>query len=107
MDVIDKEGRVLKCRYCAPYVGLRQFAEALSVIRRILERRPAWLMAQVLAVIALAGSGRETEARDAAVTLRANSPSFTVSHWRRAILHQNRADVPDLEAMLVAAGVPA
>ena len=88
------------------HIGLRQFAEALPVVRRILERRPDWLSAQVLQVIALMGAGRETEAREAAAKLIADRPRFTVARWRRMIFFPDRDDIPGLCSMLAAAGVP-
>ncbi len=90
---------------CDAYVGLERWRETATLARRILTRRPDWLMSRAALVIALVGLGQLAEARREAEAIAARSKSFTAARWRRTMFYSERADMPRLEAMLVEAGL--
>jgi hypothetical protein len=57
-------------------------------------------------VIALSALGQTVEARREADAIRALSPRFSASRWRRTMFYSEREDMPELEAMLIEAGLP-
>jgi len=95
----------LICRVEA-LIGLGRFDQALSDLERILSRQPDWLMAHALAAIANEAAGNREAARAAVANIRDLNAGFTVSLWRRFLFYPERADVADLCALLVRAGLP-
>jgi class 3 adenylate cyclase/TolB-like protein/Tfp pilus assembly protein PilF len=89
------------------YAGLGRWRETLALTRSILARRPNWLMVRAMLVISLWALDQKAEARREAETIRARSPRFTAAVWRRSMYNPDRKDIARLEAMLVAAGLPA
>ena len=87
-------------------IGLGRFAEALAVLDGILARRPDWLLAHAMRVIAHQALGQEDAARAAVQRICALNSRFTVRRWHRMIFYPDRADVPGLRALLLAAGLP-
>ncbi len=88
------------------FILLGRYREALAVAERIVAKRPTWIMARILNVMALHGLGKEAEAREVVRSLLEISPSFTAERWLRVIAYRDRADVPDLVERLVSAGLP-
>jgi adenylate cyclase len=88
------------------YIGLQDWSQALSVAKRILERRTGWLMVKVMEIIALQGGRREVEAKAAAQALCVSHPKFTTGRWLQMIPYADRHDVPELLTLLKATGVP-
>ena len=88
------------------YVGLHRFDEALQVLQRVDARRPDWLMGQSLLAICNMGLGRREDAKSVVQNILRLNGRFTTSRWRTILYYPERADVPDLAAMLVAAGLP-
>jgi class 3 adenylate cyclase/tetratricopeptide (TPR) repeat protein len=88
------------------YIGMRRWRESLALARRILARRPDWLMNRATIVIALSALGQTVEAQREADAIRARSPRFSASRWRRRMFYSEREDMPELQAMLIEAGLP-
>lgn len=103
-EALHYSREALRCTLAAPdynlhgmaeaHLGGERFAEAAAVARRILERRPDWLMTRALLVISLMNAGRKDEARRLAAEIRATNPRFTATRWRKTLLYSDRADVP-------------
>ena len=89
------------------FVALERYQEAVAVSDKIIAKRPAWIMARILKVLALQGMGKESEARAEVQNLLEISPRFTADRWRRIIFYPDRPDVPDLIERLVSVGLPA
>jgi len=87
-------------------LALKRYQEALAVCERIISKRPAWIMARVLKVLALQGLGKEAEARSEIEKLLEFSPSFTAKRWQKIIFYPDRPDIPDLIDRLVSIGLP-
>jgi adenylate cyclase len=88
-------------------IATGRYSEAVGLADQILARRPKWLMVCAIRVLALDGSGRADAASQAAATMHALNPRFTVSQWLR-LLHN--ADLPYVSACadrLRALGIPA
>jgi len=88
------------------YVMLRRYEEALALLKRILARRPSWIMARASAAICHEAMGRHDEAHKIAMDILEMSPSFSVGRWRRCLLNPDRADTNESARMLEAAGLP-
>ena len=89
------------------FIALERYNEALAVSEKVVARRPSWIMARILNVLALHGLGKESEAGSEIQKLLEISPNFTPGRWRRNIFYPDRPDVPDLIGRLVSVGLPA
>jgi hypothetical protein len=88
------------------FISLGRPQEALSICDQIINRRPAWIMAHILRILALDGLEAADEVREAVRRLRETSPGFTIERWRKMIYYPNRPDILALAARLEAAGLP-
>ena len=88
-------------------IALNRYQEALAMSEKIIAKRPAWIMARILKILAQQGLGMQAEARAEVRSLLDKSPRFTAERWRQAIFYPDRPDVPDLVGRLVSLGLPA
>lgn len=88
------------------FIALKRYEEALAASEKMIARRPAWITARILSVLALHGLGKEAEARKEIQNLLDINPRFTAGRWRRIIFYPDRPDVPDLVERLVSVGLP-
>ena len=88
------------------FFALKRYEEAFAVSEQIIVKRPAWITARVLSILALQGLGKEAEAREAVHGVLEISPNFTAGRWHRIIFYPERPDVPDLIERLVSVGLP-
>jgi adenylate cyclase len=88
------------------YVMLRRYDEALPLLKRILARRPSWIMARALSVICHEAMGRHDEAHKVASDISEMSSSFGIRRWRRCLHNPDRPDINESAKMLEAAGLP-
>ena len=88
------------------FIALERYQEALTLSEKVIVKRPAWIMARILKVLALHGLGNEAEAREEVQNLLEISPNFTAGRWHRIIFYRDRPDVPDLIKRLVSVGLP-
>lgn len=86
-------------------LGLRRWADVAAVCRQILARRPDWLMSRAALAIALVGLGQRAEAEREAAIIRERSMRFTATTWRSLAYFPDRADMPELQSMLMTAGL--
>lgn len=87
-------------------LGMRRWRESVALARRIVARRPDWLMSRAALVIALVGLEQATEAEREVEEIRRRSSRFSATGWRQRLYCPNRADIPELEQMLIRAGLP-
>jgi tetratricopeptide (TPR) repeat protein len=64
------------------FVALAQYNDAVSVLNRILARRPGWLMAQALLVISHMSLGQHDDAHKIVQAIVQRNSRFTVSRCR-------------------------
>jgi adenylate cyclase len=88
------------------YMMLRRFDEALPLLKRILARRPRWIMARALSAICHEAMDRHDEAHKIAMEILEMSSNFGVRRWRRCLLNPDRPDIHESARMLEAAGLP-
>ncbi len=89
------------------YIGLGRWRQSATLSRKILARRPDWLMNRVLLVIALMGLDQRRDSAREVDEIRRRSPQFSVAEWRRLLFFPDRQDIPALEKKLIDAGLPA
>ncbi|MFT5180308.1 MAG: adenylate cyclase [Alphaproteobacteria bacterium] len=88
------------------HIMLKRYQEAQAVSEKIIAKRPEWIMARILSVLALQGLGKEAEAREEVQNLLEISPRFTAERWQKIIFYPNRSDVPELVKRLTSVGLP-
>ena len=82
-----------------------QYEEAIALLRRILQKEPNQLPAQVQLVVALMQAGKEDEARaDAAKVLKID-PKFSVESFARNLPAKDQKVIDDLVSALRKAGL--
>lgn len=87
------------------YIGLRRWPDAVALARHIVARRPNWLLTRAALAICLEALKLHQEARREAEEIHTRNPKFTASRWRQYMYNSDRADMPDLEQKLIAAGL--
>jgi adenylate cyclase len=87
-------------------IGMRRWRESVALARQIVSRRPDWLMSRAALVISLVGLEQISEAEREVAEIRRRSSRFSAAGWRKRLYFPDRADIPELEQMLVRAGLP-
>ncbi len=88
------------------YIGLHRWRESAALARRILARRPDWLMSRAALVISLVALDQNNEAEGEVEEIQRRSPGFSAARWRQRLFFPERADITELEQMLHEAGLP-
>lgn len=87
------------------HIANQSYAGALVLSRRIIARRPDWLMAQAISVLSLMGLDQKEEAQKIAGQMVGQNSRFTANRWASSIFYPDREDVPNLKSMLIEAGL--
>jgi TolB-like protein/class 3 adenylate cyclase/Flp pilus assembly protein TadD len=90
----------------AAYSHLGRFENALEEMATVLDRRPRWLMARVLRVVALVGLEAIDDARREAQTILRIKPDFSTTWWGTLNSYKNDDDLQAILRPLRAAGLP-
>lgn len=88
------------------YIGLGKWKEAAALARRVLSRRPDWLMIRAALVISLVGLDQKPMAKREVEIIGNRSPHFSAAKWRRMTYNPDGRDKESLEQMLIEAGLP-
>jgi len=82
-----------------------QYEEAIALFRRILQKEPNQLPAQVQIVVALMQAGKEDEARAEAAKVLRIDPKFSVESFARRLPYKDQKVIDDLVSALRKAGL--
>jgi len=82
-----------------------QYEEAIALYRRILQKEPNQLPAQVALVVALMQAGKEDEARAEAAKVLRIDPKFSVDSYARILPAKDQKVTDDLVSALRKAGL--
>ncbi len=87
------------------YRTTRRYEEAIALFRRILQKEPNQLPAQVQLVVALMQAGKEDEARAEAAKVLKIDPKFSVESFARRLPAKDPKVIDDLVSALRKAGL--
>jgi len=85
---------------------LERFKECYESAVKVIERKPAWLTARVLAAAAAASLGRTDDAKVQISEILRKNPKFSVSKWARYQTYENDSDLQVYVSGLLNAGLP-
>jgi TolB-like protein/class 3 adenylate cyclase len=85
---------------------LERFKECYESAVQVIERKPAWLTARVLAAAAAASLGRTDDSKVQISEILRKNPKFSVSKWARYQTYENDSDLQVYVSGLLNAGLP-
>ncbi len=88
------------------YIALSRNDDAIATLRHIEMRRPDWIMVHALMAIAQMSISQPSAAKAAVKKILDRYPTFTATKWRDRIFYPNRTDIPNLNSLLISAGLP-
>ena len=83
-----------------------QYEEAIALYRRILQKEPNQLPAQVQFVVALMQAGKDDEARAEAAKVLRIDPKFSVESFAKILPAKDQKVIDDIVSALLKAGLP-